>query len=329
MQKNIVVTFFKRVGSIIMGFTQPLTRAISRRMLSASMRKERKDSLQSMGVITKYKMWREGLSTGDKMITSNLLAIWLMWRKRSLTQHPYLNERPGGGSGVGRALQNWMFIAVMIYFLAPIFSTVGASPSQEEQLLSENEALQSMVTVIDVTPVTVGGINVPQPTPYPVQEITPTYTVTPEPTFTSTPEPTFTPSPTATVDMQSICIPRVVDGVQDGDKMTFGYSYYYPDLGFPSCHPDNWNGSTCADTTSSGLSWRAYLDKGGIAVPYGIPLMSTIIVKSPADLAGKYLAIDYCPCCAREGTSELWLDFLSSYQALPWASPVVVKIKFP
>lgn len=137
--------------------------------------------------------------------------------------------------------------------------------------------------------------------------------ITPTPQATAAVTPTFAPGYYQTVDVL--------------------YSYYNPALGGVNCHTDNWNGSTCADTTASGIRWSEYLGKG-VAIPpswkaAGIGYGSVFHVLEPAALVGDYTVVDLCSGCE----ANIWpdgmyrLDFLNDRQLLSWAYPVKIELR--
>ena len=113
------------------------------------------------------------------------------------------------------------------------------------------------------------------------------------------------------------------------DVLEVRYSYYNPDLGGVNCHTANWNGYSCADTTASGIPWRAYVGKA-VAVPpswLGIVSYGSVLrVLEPDPIKGDYVVIDICNWCETNyWPDHTWrLDFLDTAQRLPWAFPVKV-----
>ncbi len=142
--------------------------------------------------------------------------------------------------------------------------------------------------------------------------VSPTMTPTVAPTVAPTMTPTVTPTMTPMI-------------------YTYAYSYYYPALGGVNCHPDNWDGDTCADITASGVPWSAWLGRG-VAIPYSLvdylPYGSVIRVLSPVEIAGDYTVVDLCPLCDHPSGAR-YLDFLDTAQRLPWGTPVDVVFHTP
>jgi len=117
------------------------------------------------------------------------------------------------------------------------------------------------------------------------------------------------------------------------DFYTFGYSYYYPDLGGVNCHEDNWNEETqkCADTTASEKSWRENMGRG-VALHYDIlfdlPFGTIIEVLSPEEVKGFYEVIDICPGCQPRNESQpYFIDFLDDKQRLNWGDEIKVRVR--
>jgi hypothetical protein len=113
----------------------------------------------------------------------------------------------------------------------------------------------------------------------------------------------------------------------DGVVHTVGYSYYNPDLGGVNCADSNWNGTTCADVTASGMSWRDNVGHA-VAVPPRWLLLwgfgSVIHVTSPETIVGDYIIIDKCSACdlANWANRIDRIDFLDTKQRLAWAQTV-------
>jgi len=134
-----------------------------------------------------------------------------------------------------------------------------------------------------------------------------------------TPYPTYTPYPTFTAVSYL--------------TLTVQYSYYWPPLLGPNCHPDNVRGGKCLDTTSSGLKWSEYRGRG-VAIPLTwagtVPLLSVVRVLHPVTMIGDYLVIDYCGACTKSEYPDLvWLDFLDDTQRLDWSADMQVQILPP
>ena len=135
----------------------------------------------------------------------------------------------------------------------------------------------------------------------------------------STPAAIITPSPTPPVSP-----------APTSELLLFGYSYYFPDLGGTNCHPANWDGASCANTTASGAGWREYIGRG-VAIhqsmiekyPYG----TIFRVLSPQSIAGDYTVIDLCAGCIRPDAPDMmWIDFLDDSQKLNWSVPVLIEV---
>ncbi|MCJ7696506.1 MAG: hypothetical protein MUO40_13935 [Anaerolineaceae bacterium] len=117
------------------------------------------------------------------------------------------------------------------------------------------------------------------------------------------------------------------------DFYTFGYSYYFPDLGGVNCHTDNWNIETekCSDVTASGKSWKQNMYRG-VAVHYDmlydLPFGTLIEVIKPDEVKGWYEVIDICPGCTPRYEGQVYfIDFLDDKQRLGWGEEVIVKVK--
>lgn len=135
-------------------------------------------------------------------------------------------------------------------------------------------------------------------------------------------QPTFTPFPTYT--------PYPTQRPFFGSVFAVGYSYYWPPFGPPNCSAENWHVEInyCDDTTASGLQWSKYVGTG-VAVPVqwrdDIPLGSTIRVRSPKEMIGDYLVLDYCGGCIKpEG--HIYFDFLDNRMRLAWTVPMLVEV---
>ncbi len=131
--------------------------------------------------------------------------------------------------------------------------------------------------------------------------------------------PTVTPIPSQT--------PTLTPIAPTPELYTYVFSYYYPDLGPPNCHADNWDGMHCKDITASGQSWFHNLGKGFAAPPWWkeqVAYGTVITVTEPKQLAGDWIYLDDCALCAgsywKDGIDRL--DFLMAYQAVSWETKV-------
>lgn len=219
--------------------------------------------------------------------------------------YPYLREKVGAGSGIRNAFLNWAIIFGFLYLLNPFIRAMLPDFGSEivmPDMVSSGPVVDAGSTLQPIGPIgIVVTVQVSYPTPSPEA-------------FTAT----LTPTPDRTGYPQ----------------YTVGYSYYYPDLGGVNCHADNWNGSHCADTTASGLSWRDNLGRA-VAIPpswvcYGLGYGSIVEVLSPDTIKAEYLVVDLCAGCESENWDDgQWrLDFLDDRQRLQWAYPVVIRFAF-
>jgi hypothetical protein len=99
------------------------------------------------------------------------------------------------------------------------------------------------------------------------------------------------------------------DYYKHGQQVLF--SYYYPPLGGTNCHPDNWVGGHCKNTTASGEGWLQYMGRGIAIHPdmlYLYPFGSQIYVVNPPSIRGLYTVIDICNGCLLRG--HYYFDFL-------------------
>jgi hypothetical protein len=223
-----------------------------------------------------------------------------------------------------RWVSNWIITGAVIYFMGSYaarfmgFQTgfdpfMKGSPSAVAVLTSTplpNYPLNNQGSFhassdpnspVSVTPVLSGGLPAVA-----VAQIQPTFT----------PFPTYTPYPTQ----------RPIFG----EVLAVGYSYYWPPFGPPNCGPENWHADInyCDDMTASGLKWSQYIGVG-VAVPVqwreDIPLGSTIRVRSPKEMIGDYIVLDYCGGCIKpEG--HVYFDFLDNRMRLAWTVPLLVEV---
>jgi hypothetical protein len=309
--KNTVVIWCKHCGKITTAFILQRTRVIFHKRLSSSLIKEQSGSLTVTTERTSYQTWLSTLPTWIKTSRSNFLVTWLTWRRRPLTSFPHLNDNPGGGSGAGRAIQNWVMIIVIAYiFGRPISGffanqgKMGVLPTPE---WNGKNAVVATPTLGDLgRDMRAGAGGVPN-TNITVNVVYPTV------------QPTSTLQAQATPKSKGI----------DGQVYVVGYSYYNPDLLGINCFSGNVTSSGCADTTASGFRWSDYMRRG-VAVPdiwltrWGFG--SVIRVLSPDILSGVYTIVDKCAACDWHNWTAYdkrdRVDFLDTIQRLPWDADV-------
>jgi len=158
-------------------------------------------------------------------------------------------------------------------------------------------------------------------------------TLTPDIYYIGTPTPMASPTSMASPTLAVSATPMAS---ATPPYMTFQaqYSYYWPPLLGPNCHPANLlPQGGCKDTTSSGLPWSHYRGRG-VAIPLTwqgtVPLLSVIRVLLPVEMMGDYLVIDYCGLCTKaEYPGLIWLDFLDDHLRLPWSADMSVIVLPP
>ena len=233
-----------------------------------------------------------------------------------MKSRPYLLEVQSGGNGADVAgvvafLGFLSYISFMVYLFLPM---VGNIPFfSEADTAIERAEMMPRFTSTPVYPhsytgVTIGGNSNLFVTSTLPPVVPPTYTA----------YPTYTPLPTLSPQFNNMIL-----NVQ--------YSYYWPPLLGPNCHPDNVLPSGgCKDTTASGEPWTKWRGKG-VAIPIQwldrIPFYSIVRVISPPEMIGDYTVVDLCGGCIKAEYPDLiWFDFLDDHLILNWSSDLVVEI---
>lgn len=242
---------------------------------------------------------------------------------------PSFPERTFSGrdrvSLVPRWVGNWTVTLVVIYFMASyIGGFLGMSNPLDDFITGSSSAgVVATSTALPDYPLIV------PPSFYASSEgqaLSATQTALPmlvNPPTVAYIQPTFTPYPTSTPYPEQPKINAL------GEVYAIGYSYYYPPLLGPNCHPDNViDDLYCKDITASGLPWSQYIGRG-VAIPIQwadkIPLLSKIRVYNNLDMQGEYLVLDYCGDCIKpEG--HIYFDFLDNRPRLNWTVPLLVEV---
>ena len=235
-----------------------------------------------------------------------------------MRSRPYLLEVQSGGNsadstGVMAAIGLLVYIGFMVRLLTPLISQINffGEDGNDNIVVVPTKSLPDKYS-------TPGFFGVS-----PAQTAAPIVVVVATSSMTQTPYPTYTPYPSIT----PFSTPNNL-------SLTVQYSYYWPPLLGPNCHPENLKKTGgCKDVTASGLPWSHYRGRG-VAIPLvwagTVPLFSIVRVLSPVDLIGDYLVLDYCGACTKSEYPDLvWLDFLDDTQRLQWSADMQVEILPP
>lgn len=230
----------------------------------------------------------------------------MSWNK---TSHPYREESGGGVNNYRVAINNWIIVGGLIWFVVWLLSA-DMTPSQTASTAKPTD-VSSLVYAVPMTgtPQRVGGIGFEGTNPI---------RITPAPTQSQ-------PTPTATVTVQ----PEQPTPTHPHPPAVVGYSYYNPRLGGVNCL--DFRDGLCQSPLADGTRWEAGIDKNTIAVPpewlssRGVEFGDRVFVVNP-ELFGVYVIRDICTGCAgwrwEDGRDRI--DFLTSKQQLRWNADVVL-----
>jgi hypothetical protein len=156
------------------------------------------------------------------------------------------------------------------------------------------------------------GVGLPTATLWNVR-IVPVVKGTVLPEETATYYPTYTKLPTYTVEASATPVMSL-----------FLYSYYDPSLGGASCRLWDEDTKNCVSTMASGLEWREWYGKA-LACDSQYPFWTIFRVVKPVSIRGDYICLDRGGLI--EGTR--YLDFLDTFQRLPWNNEIEAVVIYP